>query len=259
MRSAPVRSAPSRCANRRFALVRSAPVRSAPEVRAGKVRAGKVRAGEVRASEVRAGEVGAGEVGAGEVRAFEVRAGEVRAEEVRAGEEGAGQVRASEVRATKVRAGEDRAVQIDPARPPAVVSGIPATDDSEGRLYVGARCPFWRIDAAGLGRWPLLAGVVADECSQDIHDGGMVGGRIVGDTLQRVDAADPHVDPTPCQSRAGRWLWCSGRSPDLVASGKSSAPCRSGRLRRTGQRRRPPGGLGPRPAPAGARRHSPGR
>ena len=85
--------------------------------------------------EGRAGEVRAAEVCAGEVRAVEVCAGEVRACEVCALENRAGEVGAGEVRAGEVRADEDCVVQIDRL---AVVSGIPASDDSDGRLYVGA-------------------------------------------------------------------------------------------------------------------------
>jgi len=102
----------------------------------------------------------------------------------------AGEVRTGEVRVGQVRVGEVRAGQLDHL---AVVSDSPASDDGGSCLHVGARSMLWRL-RAGLGRWPVLAGVLTDERGQDFHDRGMVPGRIAGDALQRVDAADTHVE-----------------------------------------------------------------
>ena len=167
----------------------------AGEVRAGEVRAGEVRAGEVRAAEVRAGEVRAGEVRAGEVRVGEVRAGEVRAGEVRAGEVRAGEVRAGEVRAGEVRAGEVRAgeVRAGEVNRQDVALCISAADHGNGRLNVGPGQSFL-FRTAGIWRRPRLAGVLADECGEYLHHGGVVFGGIPGDPLEGVDAADAHVE-----------------------------------------------------------------
>lgn len=64
-------------------------------------------------------------------------------------------------------------------------------------LYVheSARSPPWRL-RAGLFRWPWLVGVFADECGQHFQNCGVVPGRIVGDALWRVDAAEANVEVT---------------------------------------------------------------
>jgi len=36
--------------------------------------------------------------------------------------------------------------------------------------------------------------MLADECGEHIHHGGMVSRGVADDALQRVDAADPHVE-----------------------------------------------------------------
>jgi hypothetical protein len=52
--------------------------------------------------------------------------------------------RAGEVRAGEVRAREVRVIEIERL---AVVPGIPASDDSDGRLYVRARPAPWGFSA----------------------------------------------------------------------------------------------------------------
>ena len=66
-----------------------------------------------------------------------VRAGEMRATEVRGDE-----VPAAEVRAGEVRTGEVRIPQADV---PAVGPGVPASNDSDGGLHVGAHHAVWHV------------------------------------------------------------------------------------------------------------------
>ena len=71
----------------------------------------------------------------------------------------------------------------------------PAPNYGDRSLYIGARCPRGRL-RAGLFRWPWLVGVFADERGQDFQNCGVVPGRIVGDALWRVDAAEANVEFT---------------------------------------------------------------
>ncbi len=75
----------------------------------------------------------------------------------------------------------------------AVVRTVSASNDCDGCLHVGARCPLWHL-SAGRGQWPLLVGVLTDESGQDFHHRWVVSRGVAGDPLQGVDAADPHVE-----------------------------------------------------------------
>ena len=61
------------------------------------------------------------------------------------------------------------------------------------RLYVGVFVSPSCAPSPGL-HWPGLAGVLADEGGQHLHDGGVVPGGITADPLEGVDAADAHVE-----------------------------------------------------------------
>ena len=76
--------------------------------------------------------------------------------------------------------------------PPAVLAD-PAPSYEDRSRCIGVRCPRGRL-RAGLFRWPWLVGVFADECGQDFQNCGVVPGRIVGDALWRVDAAEANVE-----------------------------------------------------------------
>lgn len=69
----------------------------------------------------------------------------------------------AKVRAVKVCTGEVHLIQIDPL---ADGSDGPAANDGDSRLHIRACCPRWWLIAV-LGRRPLLAGVLADECGED--------------------------------------------------------------------------------------------
>jgi len=94
-------------------------------------------------------------------------------------------------------------------------------EDGGSGLYVGARCPLWWL-CAWLGRWPLLAGVLPDECGEHLHHGRVVFGGIPGHPLEGVDAADAHVELVGAELLDGLGVAIGY----LPLSGQVEVPCR---------------------------------
>ncbi len=166
----------------------------------------QVRAAEVRLLQMRVAEDRLLQVRAAEGRLLQVRAAEGRLLQVRAAEGRLLQVRAAEGRLLQVRAAEARVPQIDRMQVESVALALrrqrEAATAKHRQACLRVRGPDLQLRhlsnrrggdvLAGQARRP--GGVAAHERGQHLADGGAVGGGVAGDSLQGVDAAEPHVE-----------------------------------------------------------------